>query len=201
MPPDDPAGFAAAHQQLLGDKSIQFVVTDYVPPKAPPWLKWLAELLGSPAAKYLLWTMLAAGAVLIVFLLVRHFIGVSWPWRRTREGEPEAEQWRPEAAMARTLLHDADALAAEGRFDEAAHLLLFRSIEDIEARRPKLVRPALTSRDIAGAPDLPGDPRRAFQAIVMLVEKSLFGGRRLIETEWRQCRAAYEQFAFAGAWH
>ena len=200
MAPDDPAGFAAAHQQLLADKSIQFAVTNYVPPKPPLWLKWLAELLGSPIAKYLLWAMLAARALLLVFLLVRHFAGISWPWRRNRGQEAEADQWRPEAGAARTLLHEADALAAEGRFDEAARLLLFRSIEDIEARRPKLVRPALTSRDIAGAPDLPGDPRRAFQAIVMLVEKSLFGGRRLIEAEWRQCRTAYEEFAFVGAW-
>ena len=200
MPPEDPAGFAAAHRQLLSDKSIQFAVADYVPPKPPQWLKWLFDLLSSPIAEYILWGLLAAGAALILFLLIRHFAGVSWPWRRLPEESSEAEQWRPEVGAARSLLHEADALAAEGRFDEAAHLLLFRSIEDIEARRPRLVRPALTSRDIAGAPDLPGDPRRAFQAIVMLVEKSLFGGRSLIEAEWRQCRAAYEAFAFAGAW-
>ena len=34
--------------------------------------------------------------------------------------------------------------AAEGRYDEAAHILLFRSIDDIEEKRPRLVAPAFT---------------------------------------------------------
>jgi hypothetical protein len=200
MPPDDAAGFAAAHRQLLGDKSIQFTMTHDTMPKPPAWLKWLLEALATPTAKYILWALLAAGAAFLLFLLARHLLGIKWPSRRPRAAVEEVEDWRPEAGPARALLNEADALAAEGRFDEAAHLLLFRSIEDIDARRPALVRPALTSRDIADAPDLPGDPRRAFHAIVMLVEKSLFGGRSLVETEWSECRAAYESFAFAGAW-
>jgi hypothetical protein len=98
------------------------------------------------------------------------------------------------------LLRDADALAEQGRFDEAARLLLFRSIDEIESRRPRLIRPALTSRDIAGAATIPDGARGAFAAIVSMVERSLFAGRALALPDWRECRAAYEDFAFAGAW-
>jgi len=79
-------------------------------------------------------------------------------------------------------------------------LLLFRSIEDIDSRRPDLVRPALTSRDIAALPAIPERPRGAFARIAMLVERSLFARRPLGEPDWRDCRAAYEEFAFADGW-
>ena len=208
MPPDDPSGFAAAHQQLTADKTIQFTMTPVTPPEVPAWLKGLIEALrplfqalSSPIAKYMLWAALAILAASLLFFVVRYLAGESWPWRKKPELQNPAETWRPPEEEARALLQDADALAAEGRYDEAAHLILFRSIDDIDARRPHLVQPALTSRDIAAAPDLPSSPRDAFQAIVMMVEKSLFGGRRLVEADWHQCRAAYERFAFAGAWH
>ena len=46
---------------------------------------------------------------------------------------------RPEAARARALLEDADALAAQGRFAEAVHLLLFRSIDEIQEKTTGLM--------------------------------------------------------------
>ena len=72
------------------------------------------------------------------------------------------------------MLGEADALAAEGLYSEAARLLLYRSIEDIDDKRPDLVRPALTSRDIGALSDIPGRPRSAFARIAMMVERSLF---------------------------
>ena len=58
--------------------------------------------------------------------------------------------FRPTEAKAKALLEEADRLAAQGRFDEAAHTLLYRSIEDIEDRLPRSIRKAQTSREIAG---------------------------------------------------
>lgn len=201
MPPYDPAAFAKAHRELVSDSSIQFDMAAFVPPEIPEWLKWLASFLTSPAGKFLLWGLLGAGVLLILYLIAHQLDLVRWPSIGGKsEDEAAAEIWQPEQAAARALLEEADALAASGRFEEAAHLLLFRSIEDIDARHPRLVRPALTSRDIAGAPQLPAGPRRAFQLIVMMVEKSLFGGRSLGEPDWRACRTAYEEFAFAEAW-
>jgi hypothetical protein len=201
MPPDDPVAFDEAHRQLVSDSSIQFDMPVFVPPEIPSWVKWLIEFLTSPFAKYFLWAMLGAGLLLIIYLMARQLHRIGWLRAKGEAaGEPE-EIWQPEQSAARALLQEADLLADGGRYDEAAHLLLFRSIEDIDARRPRLVRPALTSRDIADAPQLPPGPREAFLLIVAMVEKSLFGGRRLAETDWRACRSAYEQFAFVEAWN
>jgi len=153
-----------------------------------------------PVLEVLFWGAVVLLGLYILYVIVQRLRGAEWRFGRKAVDEGEGDAWRPAEAPARALLREADALAAAGRYSEAAHLLLFRSIEDIDSRRPQLVRPALTSRDIAGAPELPPEPKRAFATIVALVERSLFGGRDLGETDWRECRTAYERFAFAGAW-
>jgi hypothetical protein len=110
------------------------------------------------------------------------------------------EDWAPEEAGARSWLEEADALAREGRFAEAIHHLLFRSVEDIANRRPALVRPALTSRELAASQGIPARARELFAAIARLVERSLFGGRPVDEGDWLQAREAYSDFALAAAW-
>ena len=173
------------------------------PPSPPPaWLRWLSEFFSTdhPDLRIALWVLAAIFALAIAALVVARMRGMEWPWRRKR-GEAEAdESWRPEAAEARELLGEADALAAAGRFSEAAHLLLYRSIEDVDERRPDLIRKSLTSRDIASLPAIPERPRGAFARIAALVERGFFARRDLAETEWRECRTAYEEFAFAEAW-
>jgi hypothetical protein len=201
----EPARFADAHEKMRGDSSIQFDMTDFVRPEPPAWLRWLSELLGNggPAFKAIFWIVLAAIVLAILYWLFRWIEGGGLGFlkrRRQAESAGTGEAWRPEEAPARALLAEADRLAASGRFAEAAHLLLFRSIEEIERKRPKLVRPALTSRDIADAPQIPQAPRSAFARIVMAVERSLFGGRTLDVQDWTQCRASYEEFAFAPEW-
>ena len=93
-----------------------------------------------------------------------------------------------------------DRLAGEGRFAEAVHLLLFRSIEDIEAKRPHAVKPALTSRDILELKGLPAAARLALSRLVSTVEWSFFGGRPVGAGDFATCRRAYEEFAFPDAW-
>ena len=196
------ASFPEAHRKLLADSSIQFDLAPYKPSEPPAWLRWLLESIEAalPVLKLLFWAGVAALAFYILYVLAQRLRGADWPWARRPADPSDDESWRPAEAPARALLAEADALAAAGRFSEAAHLLLFRSIEDIESRRPKLVQPALTSRDIAAAPALPSGPKSAFSTIVMLVERSLFGGRSLGPDDWRDCRQAYETFAFAEGW-
>jgi hypothetical protein len=100
----------------------------------------------------------------------------------------------------RSWLDEADALAAQGKFAEAIHHLLFRSIEDISSRRPNLVRPALTSREIAASRAIPSRAGELFASIARLVERSLFGGRAVGEGDWLEARTAYADFALAKAW-
>ena len=175
------------------------------PPPAPPDLPpggsgGLNELM-----QVFLW--IAAGIALAIllywifnFLRDRPFGGRDSSAKRDRRRRNGKETWRPEEAQAAQLLDEADLLAGQGRYDEAARLLLHRSIGEIDAHRPDLVRPALTSRDIAGHPLLPAGPAAAFARIAMLVERSLFARRPLGPDDWQECRVAWREFAFAEGW-
>jgi hypothetical protein len=195
--------FARAHQALLRDTALQFEPTVSKPPHVPDWLVPLGKLLNAlaPYLTYVFWGFLILGAALILYFLLREVIATRWPSLKSNQGPRLAgETWRPSAAKARTLLEDADRLAAAGRFAEAVHLILFRSIEDIEGKRPDLISPALTSRDIAGLEGVPQAARETFSQIARVVERSFFGGRPVGAEEFAQCRTAYEGFVFAEAW-
>ncbi|MBV8687250.1 MAG: DUF4129 domain-containing protein [Alphaproteobacteria bacterium] len=216
---------AAAHRALKADPSIQFSLQPAAPPPQPPkWLKdffdslaralkpvgrfmdWVGSFLpDAPYARAFLWIVLAAAAALVLWMVYERFRHGEWRLpRRRRAAEavaPEEEEgWAPEAAPARSWLREADALAAEGRYAEAVRHLLFRSIEDIQVRRPRLVRPALTSRELAAASAIPSGPRQLFARIAALVERSLFGGREVGAEEWGAARKAYADFVLPGAW-
>ena len=178
-------------------------------PEAPEWLQALFEAIGrffqwsAPAGKPLLWIGAALLLLVLLYLLVPAFADWIDDWRsRRKRAAPDEEDpvGRVEAGAARALLAEADALAAQGRFAEAVHLLLYRSVEDIEGRRPGLVRPAMTSRDLAEAEGLPGVARTAFSQIARAVEISLFGGRSIDAGGWQQCRAAYAELTVPRNW-
>lgn len=194
----------AAHQALLRDPGLQFEFEALPPPPdLPDWLRSFFEFLGNlqPAFEILFWLGVAALAGLILYFVVREALR----YRRGKVAKPEAgavtlPDWRPPVARARALLNDADRLAVEGRFAEAVHLLLYRSLEDIDAKRPHTLKPALTSRDILTLHALPEAARRALGRLVETVEWSFFGGRRVDAKDFAACRLAYEEFAFAGTW-
>lgn len=196
--------FARAHGALLRGKDLQFEPTAAPkPPHVPDWLMAIGKALGAlaPYLAWVFWGGLILGAALILYFLARELIATRWPSFKTTKGPPlQDDGWRPTAAKARTLLEDADRLAAAGRFAEAVHLILFRSIEDIEGKRPDLIKPALTSRDIADLEGVPERVRRTFSEIARVVERSFFGGRSVGADEFATCRKAYESFAFAEAW-
>lgn len=107
---------------------------------------------------------------------------------------------RPEATRARALLKDADALAAQGRFAEAVHLLLFRSIEDIQEKKSGAIGRSLTAREIGALGILPDWIRETLSPIIRIVERSFFGGQDVTEAGWREARQSYETFAFGKVW-
>ncbi|MEP9357138.1 hypothetical protein [Sphingomonas sp. KR3-1] len=193
---------AQAHAALRARADIQFDMTPAKPPAPPPWANWLGKELNqlSPAAPYVFWTCVAIGGAILVYLIVVAFLR-SRPSRDAAAApEQDVATWRPTEKAARALLAEAEALAAQGRYEAAVHLLLQRSLEDIQRHRPRLLRPALTSREIAGADWMPGIVRRAFAAMAAPVERSLFGGRTLARPDWEEARAAYGEFALPGAW-
>jgi hypothetical protein len=196
--------FARAHATLLSGKDLQFEpAVAPKPPNVPDWLLAIGKLLGAaaPYLVYVFWGCLILGAAIILFFLCRELMATRWPSLKPNRGPILSDEaWRPSAAKARTLLEDADKLAAAGRFAEAVHLILFRSIEDIEGKRPDLIKPALTSRDIAQLEGVPERVRRTFSDIARVVERSFFGGRSVGAEEFVACRQAYEGFAFNEAW-
>jgi hypothetical protein len=174
------------------------------PPKTPDWLAqlgdWLRALLEPlgkaigmswPVMEKVLLALLLLGVVFLVWrLVVQPLLAIR---RRPRpELEPE---WAPARAQAVALLADADRLAAEGRFGEAARLLLQRSVHHIAEAQPGWLQPATTAREIAGLPQLPERARGAFGVIAMRVERSLFAQAELDGADWQAARAAYADFA------
>ncbi|MBX9461258.1 MAG: DUF4129 domain-containing protein [Brevundimonas sp.] len=196
-------GFEAAHAVVAADPSLQFEVAAVPPPPPlPDWLAAVFTFLGelAPAFLVIFWIGVAAIVLLILWFIGREILGVRLPDRHKPSAPSGEGDWRPAAGVALALLSDADALAEQGHYDEAVHLILLRSIGDIDGRLPNTVRPALTARDIAGLQRLPATARPAFARIARVVEASLFGGRAVDRADFTECRQAYEAFAFPGAW-
>lgn len=210
---------ADAHRRLLADGDVQFdLLPPPVPPRLPAWLSafydWLGDVL-SPVGKLIRWSFnllpdapyarLLLGILLVTALLwlgrliYLHFHALGRPARSVVDGgeEPDA---LPDAITARSWLEEADALAAQSRYGDAVHHLLIRSIEDIDRRRPQVLGPSLTSRDIAAIEGIPAGPRAMFARIAAVVEASLFGGQPVGAEQWAACRAAYDDFAERRLW-
>jgi hypothetical protein len=176
------------------------------PPVPPAWLKILGEWLRSifePLGKALgmswptiQYVLIALGSVMALYLFWRLVLEPLLAMR----GKPKAvsePEWTPARAAAVALLADADKLAGEGRYGEAAHLLLQRSVHHIAEARPGWLHPASTAREIAGFPMLSDRARNAFTAISTRVERSLFALRNLDADDWKAARDAYADFALA----
>lgn len=208
---------------MRADSSIQFNLIPTKPPQhAPHWLRAFFHLLGkrlepigrflrwlgsfvpdAPYARVLLWTVLVVAAGFLGWAVYNRIRLGEWRLGRQLQApaDMEAEEdWAPENQEVQSWLEQADLLAGEGRYAEAIHHLLFRSVEDIARRRPALVSPALTSRELAESQALPARARELFARIARLVEQSLFGGRAVGEPDWLSARESYSNFALPMAW-
>lgn len=192
-----------AQRRLSSDRGFQFDHQTLPPPKVPDWLVWLGKQLQwlAPYLKYVFWVGAGLLVLLILYAIAREVLRLRRPMARPEGPRLVSDPpWRPDADAARDLLSAADRLAAEGRFLEAVHLLLLRSVEDIQKHRPKALRISLTSREIAVLPALPEAARPAFASIARVVERGLFGGRPVDSDDFAACRSAYEGFALPEGW-
>jgi hypothetical protein len=194
---------AAAHQKLLNDHGLQFDFSVVTPLELPSWLVRFFDFLSSmrPLFEILFWWGVVVLAGLVLYFVIREIVRYRGRERAVVQQAPDyAADFRPPPARALALLADADLLAAQGRYVEAVHLLLFRSIDDIDERRPRTLTPALTSRDIATIAALPASARYAFARIAASVERSFFGRSDVSAEDFAECRRAYEAFALPEAW-
>ncbi|MEY4721258.1 MAG: hypothetical protein RIQ46_983 [Pseudomonadota bacterium] len=209
---DDIAGATAAADAardwaaVRKSADIQFAPLAESPPRPPPgWLKALGEFLQAvlePVGRLLglswpvLQWILAGLAIVLVAWLGWRVLRPLLARQRRGEQAPEPE-WTPDRQAAKALLDDADRLAAQGRYGEATHLLLQRSVDHIAEARPGWLEPASTAREIARLPMLPRAAAHAFAEIAGRVERSLFALRDLDAADWQAARAAYADFALA----
>jgi hypothetical protein len=204
------AGSDAARdwEAVRAASDIQFAPVGPVVPPRPPvppeWLlrfgEWLQKVFGGlgdwfgipwPVFEKILIGLAILGAAILLWAILRPLIArLRQP--RTPSAEPE---WTPDRHQALALLEDADRLAAEGRYDEATHLLLKRSVGQIAEARPDWLNPASTAREIANILSLPAAARTAFAAIAQRVERSRFALRPLVADDWQAARKAYADFA------
>lgn len=204
--PDGASSIEAAHAQVLTDNTLQFEHATNAMIENKPTPKWLVAIGDflqaiSPLMTYLFWIGLALLLGLLAYYMITEVLGIRFFQPKQKVAAVEAPpQWQPSEREARNLLAAADALAGEGKFEEAVHLILLRSIEDIDRFRPLVVRPALTTRDIARIDAIPERARPAFQTIAEAVERTLFAGGHINQDEFGQCRQAYAGFALPAGW-
>ena len=192
--------------RAMADIQYAPVPPKIVPKSEPP--EWLVALMRAlarlfePLGRWLgkgwgtVETALLVLAILGVLWVAWTLLWPLWRDRRPRISAPEPA-WVPTRDAALALLEDADRLAAEGRYGEAAHLLLQRSVGQIAAARPDWLNPSSTAREIATIQALPWAAKQAFAVIAGEVERSLFALRGLSADDWARARAAYAEFALA----
>jgi hypothetical protein len=215
----DPAG-AEAWRAMRASSDLQFApIVDPVQKPPPEWLMaigrfvakifsgignaidWALGWLVAPIARFLGMNARTIEIALIALAsagLLWAAWAVLWPrWQVRRAAPKPVSEWTPDTDAALALLEDADTLAAAGRYDEAARLLLLRSVGEIAASRPDWLEPSSTAREIGANPRLPWRARQAFVVIAREVERSLFALTGLMREDWERARAAYAEFALA----
>lgn len=212
-PGTDLVAVDAAHAAYLRKADLQLKRPEYDAPKEeispskppPSWLTAIFEFLGNlgPLFQVIFWAAIVAVAAGVLYFLFGEAIRVRFSKSgKAKIGNTEdvLVDLRPDKHAARSLLDEADTLAREGRFAEAVHLLLFRSIDDIQQRLEGGVPRSLTAREIGGLRNLPERAKRALGPIIAIVERSFFGGRDVDAAGWKTARDSYEQFAFGEGW-
>ena len=193
-----------AHKKLRGRGDLQFEFT--VPPARPrpPADNWFFDSLDTlgPVFNLIFWVGLSAIVLTLAFFIGREVLRSRFGRddKKTARNDVQETSYQPAPEKARALLDDADKLAAQGRYDDAVRTLLHRSIDDIEQRSPRAIRPAQTSREIARLSILPPSVRAAFDPLVRAVERSWFGGIALDSEGYQACRKSYADFALPEAW-
>jgi Domain of unknown function (DUF4129) len=162
--------------------------------KTPEWLKKLGRIMG-PVMRVLGWVLLTG----IVLALLYYAASAAGDWRfgRKEKLDDDSQTMTPMefgGKRAKDWLAEAEALAAQGRYAEAVHFLLFSSFEDIRRRLQAVLRPAWTSREILRDVPMRPSATAALNVLVETVEDSEFAGRSISADDFSRCRDTYARF-------
>lgn len=145
-------------------------------------------------ARAIFWTAGGAALVAMVVMLARALANRTRAAKEVVEARTVAlDPARPVPAVA---FEDADRLAAEGRFAEAIHALLLRTLAALAAQGAGLSA-SLTSREVVRVAPLTGEARAALAGLVDSVEVSRFGSVVPDAAEYAASRLRFERLAAA----
>jgi hypothetical protein len=149
---------------------------------------------GSIVVSYVMWVVVAILALLVIALVLRELTGfeakVSVP-----VGGDAPEHAAATAAIVEQPLDDAEVLARAGRFGEAIHALLLRTLEELMRRLDRPLPRSRTSREILAETRLPDEARGALGHLVSAVEVSFFGGAEPGAEDYQICVERFRRFA------
>jgi hypothetical protein len=140
-----------------------------------------------------LWVLAAFGAVVLAYILRDMLPG--WRARDDQGWDTGISGLAGGGATPPISLAEADALAGQGRFVEAMHVLLLFCLADIRRRLDLDFADSLTSREIVRRAKLPEDGTAALRGIVTRVELSYFGDYPASRADYDACRERYEVLA------
>ncbi|NKB54866.1 MAG: hypothetical protein GKS00_00865 [Alphaproteobacteria bacterium] len=172
-------------------------------PKAPVTVRKRIPFKLGPVANFLMWVVVAVGAVLLVVYLIKHVPNMRW--RAT--SEPKESQAAeigtatntPIAETAESLFDRIERLAREGAFGDAVHLLLLHCFADLRQASPLPRDPALTSREVLARLALPVKTMESLAFIISAVEVGYFGHRKINRSVYERCLDEYRAIVKATA--
>jgi hypothetical protein len=144
---------------------------------------------------FLMWGVIAVAVVLLAFWLTTELVKYGGD-----DLELAADPTSPaplDFAVVDRPLDDADVLANEGRYSEAIHALLLRTLQELVRTSSVRVSPAHTSREILARVPLLTDSRDALSGLITAVELTFFGGDVASADDFARCRAQFQVFAAA----
>ncbi|MCB9545938.1 MAG: DUF4129 domain-containing protein [Myxococcales bacterium] len=148
-----------------------------------------ASSAGSGLASVLLWVVIGLCAAAVLVIVLRDLTTRPARARAGPEGPVVTEA--PTVEVRAVTLDEAEALAREGRWAEAIHVLLLRTFADLG--RQASLAPALTSREILALVPLQPEAEAALRHLVTAVEVSLFGAEEPSAEDYGRCRDSFRR--------
>jgi hypothetical protein len=169
------------------DPSIQHDPPQAQDPLPPP----VSSPISGAFFLYLLLTVLGICLVIVAVHLVRTYA----PSRRTAPRDTATDVAASPIAIAGEAgppeLDEIERLARAGKYAEAIHLMLLRTLDLLRRRLGANWARSLTSREIVRRTELGPTDRRALKVLVGAVEISRFGGHGANEQIYRNCLDHY----------
>jgi len=151
------------------------------PISLPPEVLWLVVIVGVAVLLYAFRDMIPA---------LR--FGRDGAWTPDEADSDELQTQPPAIALGA-----ADALALQGRFAEAMHVLLLHALAVIRRRLDEPFADSMTSREILRSRQLPDGLRAPLREVVGRVEWSYFGEHPAADDDYAACRASFAALAQA----